>query len=183
MAALHWWERLGLLARADAHGVLDRLEERSLLARQLLREAEQALDRDRARRDALAEEVERLAEAARREESRCAELDADAELALRRGEEGLARHALRRWLPRRRVLAALRERRDAAAREAERATAAVAAREERLEGLRARASERLAQCPEPAGAGEDGPVPEAEVELELLRRRSEGARSERGEEA
>ena len=42
-------DRMGLLMRADAHGVMDQLEERSLLLKQHLREAELELDHKRAR--------------------------------------------------------------------------------------------------------------------------------------
>jgi phage shock protein A len=45
-------DRMGLMIRADAHGVMDQLEERSLLLKQHLREAELELDRKRARLEA-----------------------------------------------------------------------------------------------------------------------------------
>ena len=52
--------RIGRLVRSDAHGILDQLEERSLLLKQHLRDAEIALDHKRARIDVL-EDEQRLA--------------------------------------------------------------------------------------------------------------------------
>jgi len=76
------FDRLGLLIRADAHGVMDRLEERSLLVRQHLRDAELALEHDRLRARALEEEARRLETSVRGLESRLAAIDADVELVL-----------------------------------------------------------------------------------------------------
>jgi phage shock protein A len=166
-------DRMATLVRADAHGVLDALEERSLLLRQHLRDAELALARRRARLEGLAREEERLGEALRRDEAELARLDEDVALALAGGREDLARFALRRLLPRRRErdarAAALAEVREERAQGAER----LAAQERAFEELRTRVRARLA-----AGAtqedGEEilGPTlaDDEEVEIELLRR-------------
>ena len=47
--ALRLLDRIGTLLKADAHGVVESLEERSLLLKQYLREAELELNRKRAR--------------------------------------------------------------------------------------------------------------------------------------
>ena len=52
-------ERIALLLRADAHGVVDALEERSLLLKQALRDAELDLLEKRAHVEALEREEER----------------------------------------------------------------------------------------------------------------------------
>ena len=96
--------RLAVLVKADAHGVLEQLEERSLLAKQHLREAELELNRKRARSEALEEESRRLAEEAERIEGEVVALDADVELALAGGKAELARFSVRRLLPRRRAV-------------------------------------------------------------------------------
>jgi phage shock protein A len=170
-------DRLATLARADAHGVLDALEERSLLLRQHLRDAELALARRRARLEGLAREEERLVEALRREDAELTRLDEDVALALAGGREDLARFALRRLLPRRREreaqAAALAEVREERAKGGER----LAAEERSFEELRARVRTRLA-----AGAREEerdpllGPAlaDDEEVEIELLRRARRG---------
>jgi phage shock protein A len=167
-------DRLATLVRADAHGVLEALEERSLLLKQSLRDAELALLEKRAHAEALAEEEARGRRRAERCRAEIAALDEDVALALAGEREELARFAIRRLLPLRRELAELE--REGVALAASRAALAerIAEQEARFEELRERVRARLAR----AAAGDDGdcapgppPVDEAEVELELLRRR------------
>ena len=47
--AIRLFDRIRMLLKADAHGVVESLEERSLLVKQYVREAEIELDRKRAR--------------------------------------------------------------------------------------------------------------------------------------
>ena len=149
-------DRLTVLLKADAHGVLEQLEERSLLAKQHLREAELEINRKRVRCEALAEEARRMGEEALRLERECAALDEDVALALSGGKEELARFSIRRMLPKRRTVVELRERIELASEEL---------LEQRVRTLLAtqRAGESL---PEPAHVADE------EVELELLRRRA-----------
>ena len=63
-------DRIARLVRADAHGVVDALEERGLLLRQHLREAELEVLQKRARVDALGLEAVRLAEERERRQQR-----------------------------------------------------------------------------------------------------------------
>jgi phage shock protein A len=166
--------------RADAHGVMDRLEERSLLLKQHLREAELELDRKRARLEALDEEARRLDEQIGHAEARIASLDQDVELALAGDKDELARFAVRRWLPQRRAVAALRERRDEVERERARRGERLATQTEQLRELRERVRTRVAA--EEASwsspwAGEEA-VADEEIELELLRRRRVASREE-----
>jgi phage shock protein A len=174
--SLRVFERVKTLIRADAHGVLESLEERSLLLKQYVREAELELGRKRARSEALAEESKRLRDELELCSDEIKKLDADVELALAGGEDELARFAIRRLIPRR-----------AAARQLE---AQIAQREEehgelderlrlqekQLEELKTRARGELARR---AAADEAPPwlseptVADEEVELELMRRRAE----------
>jgi phage shock protein A len=176
---LRLFDRIALLLRADAHGVVDALEERSLLLKQALRDAELELLQKRARVDALRQEEERVRERAARCGAALAALDEDVELALAGGREELARFAIRRLLPLRAERASLE--REAAALAASRAALAerLAAQEAELEELRARVRARLAQgAPGAAARGDElgpPPVDDAEVELELLRRRGPAA--------
>jgi phage shock protein A len=170
------FDRLGLLIRADAHGVMDRLEERSLLVKQHLRDAELALEHDRLRMGALEEEARRLETGMRRLESRIAAIDADVALAIERGEDELARYAVRRLLPQRAALGAMRERVAEVAAARERLAGRLREREASFASLRARARARLdaleRRLPE---ADSDGTaVSDEEVELELLRRSGVG---------
>jgi phage shock protein A len=172
--SLRLFDRIAALVRADAHGVVDALEERSLLLKQSLRDAELELLQKRARVEALAQEEERVRERAARCGAALAALDEDVELALAGGREELARFAIRRLLPLRSERTALE--REAASLAASRSALAerLAAQEAELEELRARVRARLAQGPRPGGGADElgpPPVDDAEVELELLRRR------------
>jgi phage shock protein A len=165
-------ERVSQLVRSDAHGIIDQLEERSLLLKQHLRDAEVEVHRKRSESAALEEEQRRLREESDRLEGKERALDEDVELALSGGKEELARFAIARLLP-------IREaRREIAARIAEVASARdrlseqLDVQEGELDALRARVQSRLAELQHERSAA---PAPEKrvadeEIELELLRR-------------
>ena len=167
-------DRIATLVRADAHGVVEALEERSLLLKQSLREAELALLEKRARIAALAEEEARGYSRAERCRVEIVRLDEDVALALAGDREELARFAIRRLLPLRREVASLE--REGAALAASRIALAeqIESQQGEFEQLRTRVRARLAR---PSGADTNDetcgppPVDEAEGELELLRRR------------
>jgi phage shock protein A len=179
--AMKLFDRMTTLIKADAHGVVDALEERSLLLRQHVREAELELLQKRARVEALTEEETRLRDELTRCGTRVGALDEDIALALDGEKEDLARlarFAIRRMIPERKELAAL----EAQIAEVGETRAKLAERLEEQEGqfetLRQRARTHLAEASrnhddlqglvEPAVADE-------EVELELLRRRQQRA--------
>lgn len=172
--ALKLFDRIGTLLKADAHGVVESLEERSLLLKQHLREAELELNRKRARLEAVREEEKRLREVTLRREDEIRALDEDVALALANGKDDLARFAIRRLLPRRSEVRTL------AARSAERAAEAgalaecVERQQARLDALRIRVRAELARetpGPEAPPWGGEPVVADEEVELELMRRR------------
>jgi phage shock protein A len=167
-------DRLMVLVRADAHAALEQLEERSLLAKQHLREAELELTRKRARGEALDEEVRRLGEQAVRLEEECATLDADVELALAGGREELARFSLRRLLPKRRAAEEVRRRSVEIGERRTRLARKLEEQEAQFAELRRSVRARLAAADEEQARGSGSTEAEAaveEVELELLRRR------------
>jgi phage shock protein A len=171
---MRFLERMTLLVKADAHGVMDQLEERSLLMKQHLREAEIELSGKRVRLQALEEEEVRVADEARRREARALDLDRDVELALSRGEDELARFALRRLLPERDLLRRARERATRLERSRVRLQEQLGSQEAELEELRRRVRARLScerEAPDERDGAEVAGVAEEEVELELLRRR------------
>ena len=86
------------LAKADAHGVLDSVEDRGLVLKQCLREAELEVERKRARKSELAERIERQQRDAEQLRQRAQALDADIRLAMEGGQESLTRYSIRRWL-------------------------------------------------------------------------------------
>jgi phage shock protein A len=168
-------DRLAVLVKADAHGVLEQLEERSLLAKQHLREAELELNRKRARSEALEEESRRLAEEAEHLEGEVAALDADVELALAGGKGELARFSVRRLLPKRRAAEDLRRRIVEVDEERARLVQKLEGQEREFAELQRRVRARLAAIADEDAARSlvsETPVADEEVELELLRRRS-----------
>lgn len=170
---MRFFDRLSTLMKADAHGVLEQLEEKSLLSKQHLREAELELTRKRARCEALEEESRRATEEAARLEAEIASLDEDVELALAGEKEELARFSLRRLLPKRRVVSQLHRRIAEIGEERERMRERLESQEACLESLRRRVRTRLAACREADAGGcvAEVPAAEEEVELELMRRR------------
>jgi phage shock protein A len=171
---MNFMDRLGLLVRADAHGVLEQLEERSLLAKQHLREGELELDRKRAQVGALEDESRRLADEAQRFEAEVSALDADVELVLAGGKEELARFSVRKPLPLRRRAESARQRVADLDDQRARLAATLAEQEQQLEALRAQVRSRLAAAHAEGDGGyaPSAPAADEEVELELLRRRA-----------
>jgi len=175
---MKFFDRLGTLVKADAHGVLEQLEERTLLAKQHLRDAELEIARKRARIEALADEARRSDEELRRLEQEMQALDADVGLALGGGKEELARFGLRRLLPKRRAAESLRQRRAQCDDERRRLAEKLEAQEVLLEELRRRVRARLAESSAAEARGAlvvEVPAAEEEIELELLRRRRDAA--------
>jgi phage shock protein A len=164
-----------MLMKADAHGVVESLEERSLLLKQYLREAEIALNQKRARLEAVREEEKRLTEAVARQEESIRALDEDVALALEGGKEDLARFAIRRLIPRRKEVAALRAQIEQHRAEVAVLSERIEVQQEQFENLRTRVRGEVARENEsirfPAWV-DDGAVADEEVELELMRRRA-----------
>jgi hypothetical protein len=75
--ALKLFDRIATLLKADAHGVVESLEERTLLLKQYLREAELEVNRKRARLEAVREEEKTAPRAAIRREEESRALDED----------------------------------------------------------------------------------------------------------
>lgn len=166
--------RITKVLKADAHGVVDALEDKSLLLKQCVREAELDLLQKRARLTALGEESERLDKEVKRRREDLASLDDDIGIALDGDEEELARFAIRKMIPVRKeiggLMRATAEVKDAKVKLAD----LVTTQEAQLLELKQRARVRLAELSrEPPDAGSlFGPaVTDEEVELELLRRR------------
>jgi phage shock protein A len=171
-------DRLARLVKSDAHGILENLEERSLLLKQRLRDAEIELSHKRTRVDALEDEQRRLREEVDRLQSREAALDEDIELAIAGGKAELARFAVARLLPLRATRRELQVRIGEVADSRERLGERLTTQEEELEELRSRVRSRLAELQHERNVE---PLPERrvvdeEIELELLRRaaRAEG---------
>ncbi len=167
-------DRVARLLRADAHGVVSALEERGLLLRQHLREAELEILQKRARVEALGIEAARLADEAERRQQRIDALDADVELALAGGKDDLARFAASQLLSERRDFAALEHQKAQVEETRTRVAERLTEQERTLDSLSVRArcwlaGRERAVHDEFAGLSR---VADEEVELELMRRRS-----------
>jgi phage shock protein A len=176
-----FFQRFLTLAKADAHGVLDSLEDRSLMLKQCLRDAELELARNRVRRDELASWMELLDRQRQQLNARSVSLENDIRLAMDRSEESLARFSIRRLLSTRRQHELIDEQERGAREELDRLTQKVEAQERELEELRDRVEAQLAReralghsaCAR-HDSDPDAPdftsVRDEEVELEFLRR-------------
>lgn len=175
---MRFFDRLTRLVKSDAHGILDQLEERSLLLKQRLRDAEIELSHKRARVEALEDEQRRMREEVERLESRESALDEDVALALAGGKEELARFAVARLLPLRGTRRELQARIAEVADSRERLGEKIAEQEEEFEELRSRVQARLAELHHERTVElvPERRVADEEIELELLRRtrRAEG---------
>ncbi len=165
--------RLNMLVKADAHGVVDAIEDRSLLLKQHVREAELELNRKRARLGALQAEQKTLEDESRRTRDKIKSLDEDVTLALDGGKDDLARFAIKKLLPLRRRLKHMGERLKEVGAERDPLSDTLKEQEEELESLRARVRAYLAQAstfPELTDPFCEPMVEDEEIEIELLRR-------------
>ncbi|HKU45086.1 MAG TPA: PspA/IM30 family protein [Polyangiales bacterium] len=165
------FDRFKTTLKADAHGVIDALEDRALLLRQYLRDAEAELARKRGQLQALELDQRTLERDQKRAASQLLELESGAELALRAGNDELARHTLKRLLALRARTRRQHERSEELAttrRELEQKRSEQA---ERYELMKERVSAELAR----SGAGcelDADVISDEQVELELLRRKA-----------
>jgi phage shock protein A len=167
-------DRLRLTLRADAHGVIDALEDRALMLKQHLRDAELEVHKKRTRLSDLASEETRLGVDEQRVVTEQAQHDRDAELALAEGCDDLARKALSRALPLGQLLRRIRERAEQNRREQRELAVVLAAQETDLSALRARVEAFLAAEHAVHSEGRAFvplPVSDDQVEIELLRRK------------
>ena len=165
--------RVTSLIKADAHGVVDSIEDRSLLLKQHLREAEAELLRKQARVEALGAEEKENRELSKRLTIDAKRMEDDVSLSLDEDKEDLARFAVKKLLGLKRRIEQLDRRAKELRDEREELTEQVERQEQELSELRLRAKSFI----EKAHAAEGDfrftePVIEnEEIELELLRRR------------
>ena len=169
--------RLSTLAKADAHGVVDALEDKALVLRQQVREAAAELDRKRCRIDALLAEDKDLRAQAERIAERKQALEEDVELALAGGQDELARYAIKKLLPLRHGATEIERRLEALAEERTGLEQQLAEQEAEFELLESRVKGFLARQGDPGDTGgvrafTDLAVTDQDVELELMRRRA-----------
>ena len=140
-----FFQRFITLTKADAHGLLDSLEDRSLILKQCLRDAELELAQKRVRREELANWTELLERQRQQLDARSVALDDDIRLALERAEETLARFSIRRLLSTRKQRELIDEQDREAREDLDRVSQKLAAQERELEELRDRVEAQLAR--------------------------------------
>ncbi len=169
---MSFFNRFRLTLRADANGLIDAIEEPTLMLKQHLRDAELALQTKQAELARLSAEAKRLASDRQRAEADRARLDRDAELALAEERDDLARHALGLLVPKLRLTERIDARLAAIAEAAAALEAQLAAQMPALEELRARAQAFIASQEAGSVAAPFEPVTQEQIEIELLRRKA-----------
>src|SRR6185503_20609170 len=113
------FQRLKTTMTADAHGMLDAIEDRALLLRQYMRDAETELARKRGKLQLLELELRALNKEERATAAELSDLEADAQVALAAGNDELSRFALKGVLVRRARQRRQAERREELSRESQ----------------------------------------------------------------
>jgi phage shock protein A len=168
------FNRIKTNVRADAHGVIDALEDRRLLLKQCVRDAEAELVRKRAKLQLLEQDLRQLERDEKATVTELSSFELDARTALAAGNDELSRYALKAVLVRKARQRRQQERREELSRAQGELTRTLAEQSERYEALKERVNaELLAENGEgPCGHAEV--VTDEQVELELLRRKAQG---------
>ncbi len=165
------FRRFITLARADAHGVIDSLEDTELILKQCLREAEIELDRKRSRFESISNQLDQMEKERLRLNREVLQLEADIALAMKQEQDELARYSVRRFLTKRKqeeeLTLALPEERE----RYNNLDTEISAQEEELTRLKEKVQTHLATQAQARSHPPETPVAEEEIELELLRRR------------
>ena len=166
---MKWLERIALTLKAEGHGAIDAVEDKSLLLRQCVREAELELGRKRAKLNALEAECKSLDTESARLATRNKDLEEDIELALEHDKQDLARHAIKQVLPIRARMKEITLRQQHLRDERQELDKVVEAQAAEFDVMKARALAQLSRC-----EGDAPPLAvatsEEDIELELLRR-------------
>jgi phage shock protein A len=167
-----FFDRFKLTLRADANGLIDAIEDPTLMLKQHLRDAELALQAKQAELARLSAEAKRLAGDRQRVEADRARLDRDAELALAEERDDLARHTLGLLVPKLRLAERIDARLAASAEESAALSAQLETQLPALEELRARVQAFVASKEAGCVEAPFEPVAKEQIEIELLRRKA-----------
>lgn len=166
------FKRIKTTVQADAHGVIDAIEDRALLLKQYLRDAEADLARKRARLQLLEQDLRALDRDEKATASELGAFELDAETALAAGNDDLSRYALKAILVRKARQRRHAERRQELTRAQGELGRTLAEQCERYESLKERVSAELAAQGADGSCGAPETISEEQVELELLRRKA-----------
>ncbi|MGC4094928.1 MAG: PspA/IM30 family protein [Polyangiaceae bacterium] len=169
---MSWFQRVHTNLRADAHGVVDALEDQALLLKQCLRDAESEVQRKRARLVLLEADWKRLTGERERAQAEAERAEGDVQLAIAQGRDDLARYTLKQVLTQRNLSERLALRMTATAEEQKELSQALQTQQVALEELRTRVQAFLS-AREGESVGASLPlVTEEQIEIELLRRKA-----------
>lgn len=174
---MSFFQRIQNSLRADAHGLVDALEDEALLLKQCLRDAETEVGRKRARLLQLEADWKRLSAERERAQKEAERADRDVALAISEAREDLARYALKQVLTQKNLIERIAARMAAVAEEQKELGAALATQQVALEELRARVQAFLSDRETGRIEASLTPVSDEQIELELMRRKH-GARGE-----
>lgn len=164
---------------ADAHGLVDAIEDEALLLKQHLREAESEVLRKRARARELEAEQKRLGMERERALLEKARAGHDVDLAVEQGRDDLSRYALKQLLTHKGLIERIDARLAQASDEMKELEQVLGTQQVALEELRARVQAFLSDRESGHVQAPLTPVTEEQIELELLRRKRD-ARSTEG---
>ena len=167
------FNRIKTNVRADAHGVIDALEDRKLLLKQCVRDAEAELARKRATLQILEQDLRQLERSEKATTSELAGFELDAATALRAGNDELSRYALKAVLMRKARQRRQHEQRDELTRAQGELTRTLAEQSERYEALKERVNAELLAESAAGPCAQVEVVTDEQVELELLRRKAQ----------
>lgn len=158
--------------RADAHGIVDALEDEALLLKQCLRDAEEEVQRKRARLLQLEADWKRFGADRERAQKEGERAERDVELALAQDREDLARYALKHVLTQKNLTERIGIRMAESAEEQRDLGATLQAQQVALDELRARVQAFLARRDSGQPEVSVAPVSDEQIELELMRRKA-----------
>jgi phage shock protein A len=175
---MSFFRRIQTSLSADAHGLVDAIEDEALLLKQHLRDAEAEVLRKRARARELEAEQKRLGVERERALVEKARASQDVDLAIEQGRDDLSRYALKQLLTQKSLLERIDTRSARASDELKELEQVLGAQQLALEELRARVQAFLSDRESGHVQAALTPVTEEQIELELLRRKrdAEGAR-------
>jgi len=171
------FKRIKTTMQADAHGVIDAIEDRTLLLKQYLRDAEADLARKRGRLQLVEQDLRALERDEKATATEVLGFELDAETALRSGNDDLSRYALKAILVRKARQRRQAERRQELTRARGELEQTLAEQSERYEALKERVNAELASQSGDGACGAPETVSDEQVELELLRRKAKSEAS------
>jgi len=91
--------RFTRLCKADIHGVIDQLEDKGLLLRQVLRDMEEELDRKESRMKQMKASGEQAQRECERYSQECEKLERDLDVAIEKDKDAIARSLIKKLKP------------------------------------------------------------------------------------